>query len=129
MDHVCCIPYLTLHNRLRFTVLEMLPPGAATDSASSGKEDSTSIPTCVLLHGFPDNALSFRYQAPALAKAGCRVLVPSMRGYEPSSVSQTNDYYIYTLVVDVVQMLDEFGIERVHLVGHDCKYRCTRVVQ
>jgi len=38
----------------------------------------------VLLHGFPDDARAFDDVAPALAAAGCRVLVPYLRGYGPT---------------------------------------------
>jgi pimeloyl-ACP methyl ester carboxylesterase len=38
----------------------------------------------VLLHGFPDDARAFDDVAPSLAAAGCRVLVPYLRGYGPT---------------------------------------------
>src|SRR3984885_1023571 len=38
----------------------------------------------VLLHGFPDDIHAFDDVAPALAKAGHRVLVPWLRGYGPT---------------------------------------------
>ena len=38
----------------------------------------------VLLHGFPDDAHAFDDVAPPLAAAGCRVLVPYLRGYGPT---------------------------------------------
>ena len=38
----------------------------------------------VLLHGFPDDARAFDEVAPPLAAAGCRVLVPYLRGYGPT---------------------------------------------
>src|SRR5262249_10450746 len=38
----------------------------------------------VLLHGFPDDARAFDGVAPPLAAAGCRVLVPYLRGYGPT---------------------------------------------
>ena len=39
----------------------------------------------VLLHGFPDSGSLWRHQAPALAGAGFRVIVPDMRGYGRSA--------------------------------------------
>jgi pimeloyl-ACP methyl ester carboxylesterase len=38
----------------------------------------------ILLHGFPDDARAFDDVAPSLAAAGCRVLVPYLRGYGPT---------------------------------------------
>ena len=38
----------------------------------------------VLLHGFPDDIHAFDDVAPALAKAGHRVLAPYLRGYGPT---------------------------------------------
>src|SRR5688500_95179 len=37
----------------------------------------------VCLHGFPDHARSFREQMPALAEAGYRVIVPTLRAMSP----------------------------------------------
>jgi len=71
------------------------------------------------LHGFPDNARSFRFQLPALARAGYRAIAPTMRGYEPSSQPADGDYSLATLARDVVGWMDGLGEERVHLVGHD----------
>jgi pimeloyl-ACP methyl ester carboxylesterase len=45
---------------------------------ASGKEDGFPI---ILLHGFPDDIHAWDDVAPALAKAGHRVLVPYLRGY------------------------------------------------
>ena len=43
-----------------------------------------SGPPVVLLHGFPYDVHSYQQVAPALAAAGCRVLVPYLRGYGPT---------------------------------------------
>lgn len=71
------------------------------------------------LHGFPDNARSFRHQLPALAAAGYRVYAPTLRGYEPSSQPEDGDYSLAALAGDVLAWLDELGLERAHLIGHD----------
>jgi pimeloyl-ACP methyl ester carboxylesterase len=42
-------------------------------------------PLVLCLHGFPDQAGSFRHQIPALVGAGYRVVAPHMRGYRPTS--------------------------------------------
>ncbi len=74
----------------------------------------------VLLHGFPDTALTFRHLAPHLADLGYRVIVPSMRGYAPSSIASSQDYSVAALATDANRLHEYFGgDERAILVGHD----------
>ena len=74
----------------------------------------------VLLHGFPDTALTFRHLAPHLADLGYRVIVPSMRGYAPSSIASSQDYSVAALATDANRLHEYFGgDERALLVGHD----------
>lgn len=76
-------------------------------------------PLVLCLHGFPDNARSYRHQLPALADAGYRAVSVTLRGYEPSSQPTDRDYSLETIAQDTVAFLDELGAERAHLVGHD----------
>ncbi|MFT3922286.1 MAG: alpha/beta hydrolase [Myxococcales bacterium] len=78
-----------------------------------------SGPLVLCLHGFPENPRSFRLQVPALVAAGFRVVVPTMRGYEPSSQPRDGDYHMLHLAEDVLAWLEELREERCHLVGHD----------
>jgi pimeloyl-ACP methyl ester carboxylesterase len=78
-----------------------------------------SGPTVLCLHGFPDCMRSFRHQLPALAGAGFRAIAPTLRGYEPSSQPRDRDYHMVRMAEDVVAWIDDLGLERVHLVGHD----------
>ena len=84
-----------------------------------GMKENEGRPLVVCLHGFPDNARSFRFQLPAMAKAGYRAMAPTLRGYEPSSQPQDEDYLLTTLARDVIAWSDDLGEDRVHLVGHD----------
>ena len=43
-------------------------------------EQGEGLPV-ILAHGFPELAYSWRYQIPALAEAGYRVIAPNQRGY------------------------------------------------
>jgi pimeloyl-ACP methyl ester carboxylesterase len=78
-----------------------------------------SGPLVLCLHGFPDCARSYRHQLPALAEAGYRAVSVTLRGYEPSSLSAQSSYTLAELAGDVVACLDQLGVERAHLVGHD----------
>lgn len=73
----------------------------------------------LLLHGFPDCLHSWDSQLPALAEAGYRAIAPALRGYASTCLSPCGDYYLTSLVEDVVGLLEAFGFERAHLVGHD----------
>jgi pimeloyl-ACP methyl ester carboxylesterase len=74
----------------------------------------------LLLHGFPESKFSWRFQMPLLARLGCRVWAPNLRGYgktsRPKSVS---DYHIDHLVGDVAGLIDAAGAKETLLVAHD----------
>jgi epoxide hydrolase 4 len=74
----------------------------------------------MLLHGFPEFYYGWRKQIPALIEAGCRVIVPDQRGYNLSDKPKgVKSYHIYTLVDDIIGLIDALGYEKVNLVGHD----------
>ena len=76
-------------------------------------------PLVVCLHGFPDHARSFRHQVPALVDAGYRVLVPTLRGYEPSSQTADGHYHMLDLANDLIAWIDELGEHEARVIGHD----------
>jgi pimeloyl-ACP methyl ester carboxylesterase len=79
----------------------------------------TGLPV-VLCHGFPELAYSWRYQIPALAEAGYRVLAPDQRGYGGTSrPAEVETYDMPHLTGDLTGMLDAFGIDKAVFVGHD----------
>jgi pimeloyl-ACP methyl ester carboxylesterase len=74
----------------------------------------------LLLHGFPDSSQGWRHQVPALVEAGLRVIAPDLRGFGASDKpDKVEEYAIGRSVADMVALLDETGVERAHLVGHD----------
>ena len=80
---------------------------------------SNGVPV-VLCHGFPELAYSWRYQLPALAEAGYRVIAPDQRGYGGSSRPQAVESYdIVHLTGDLAGLLDALSIERAIFAGHD----------
>ena len=76
-------------------------------------------PLVLCLHGFPDNANSFREQLPVIAAAGYRVVTVTMRGYEPSSQPLDYDYSLPSIAQDVMAFIDQLGEQQAHLLGHD----------
>lgn len=74
----------------------------------------------LFLHGFPEFWYGWREQIPFFAEEGFRVLAPDQRGYnlsdKPDSIS---DYSIDKLTADVLGLIEQSGLERVNLVGHD----------
>jgi pimeloyl-ACP methyl ester carboxylesterase len=82
--------------------------------------DEGEGPLVVLCHGFPELAFSWRWQVPALAAAGYRVVAPDMRGYGGSSApAQVEAYDVVSLCGDMCGLLDALGEEQALFVGHD----------
>lgn len=72
------------------------------------------------LHGFPESAISWRYQIPPLAQAGYRVWAPDLRGYAGTTrPAGMEAYRIESLMDDVTGLLDAAHVQRAVLVGHD----------
>jgi pimeloyl-ACP methyl ester carboxylesterase len=69
------------------------------------------------LHGWPQHWYEWRHLMPALAGRH-RVLALDLRGYGWSDAPR-DGYEKENLADDVLAVLDELGIERVKLVGHD----------
>ncbi len=76
-------------------------------------------PLVICLHGFPDTARSWRHQLQPLADAGFRVIAPTMRGYEPSSIPADGDYFSIRMAEDVAAWVDQLDAGPAHIVGHD----------
>ncbi|XP_066197788.1 bifunctional epoxide hydrolase 2 [Saccopteryx leptura] len=79
-----------------------------------------SGPAVCLCHGFPESWFSWRYQIPALAQAGFRVLALDMKGYGDSSAPpEIEEYSSEVLCKDMVTFLDKLGIPQAVFIGHD----------
>ncbi|KAF1527894.1 Bifunctional epoxide hydrolase 2, partial [Eudyptes sclateri] len=77
-------------------------------------------PIVCLCHGFPESWLSWRYQIPALADAGFRVIALEMKGYgESTAPPDVKEYSQEQICKDLVVFLDKLGIPQAVLVGHD----------
>lgn len=71
----------------------------------------------VLLHGFPEFWYCWRFQIPALAQAGYRVIVPDQRGY--NLTEKQGPYTLATLTEDIRQLLDALRVDGCDVVAHD----------
>jgi pimeloyl-ACP methyl ester carboxylesterase len=77
-------------------------------------------PVVVLLHGFPDHALTWSHQIEALSAQGYRVIAPYLKGYPPTEVPLDGFYDKATLVHEVAQFIQMVcPQETCHLVGQD----------
>lgn len=112
--------YLSEERELSFMELEhrtIKTNGIQLHTVQAGPKSGIPV---VLLHGFPEFWYGWRKQIPALAKAGCRVIVPDQRGYNLSDKPKGIDAYcIDNLVKDVLGLIDALEYEKVNLVGHD----------
>ena len=88
-------------------------------------------PPVVLLHGFPYDIDTYAEVAPRLAAQGCRVVVPSLRGFgqtrflsdaTPRSGEQA------ALGADLLALLDALDLPRAVLAGYDWGGRAACVV-
>lgn len=77
-------------------------------------------PLALCFHGFPDSPMTWRHLLPALAAAGYRAVAPYMRGYAPSAVPATDDYYGASLAADMNALNAALGGKGdAVLIGHD----------
>lgn len=82
--------------------------------------DRGTGPAVLLLHGFPQDATSWRQVAPRLHAAGLRTLAPDQRGYSAGARPRPRGAYrLEFLVADAIAVLDAAGVDRAHVVGHD----------
>ena len=77
-------------------------------------------PLVLLLHGFPQCSYEYRNLIPALARAGYRAVAPDMRGFgDTSRPARIEDYALQTLGDDVAALVDAFGEQKAHVLGHE----------
>jgi pimeloyl-ACP methyl ester carboxylesterase len=75
----------------------------------------------LLLHGFPESNISWRFQVPLLVSLGYEVWAPNLRGYGHSSRPLGIEaYQLRHLIADVAGLIDVGAIGRpVMLIAHD----------
>ena len=88
-------------------------------------------PPVFLMHGFPYDIHTYAQVAPILAAAGCRVIVPSLRGYGPTrflSDTTPRSGEQAALGADLLALMDALAISRAVLAGYDWGGRAACVV-
>lgn len=77
-------------------------------------------PAVLFCHGFPDTAETWRSQMQAVSAAGYRAVAVDMRGYGRSYAPKDPGLYTAMHITgDLVSVLDQLGIDKAVIVGHD----------
>ena len=93
--------------RLAFDRFQPADPATAAEAASR--------PPVLLLHGSPGDKHNFAGIAPELSRS-YQVLIPDLPGFGHSQ-HQVPDYSIHAHADYVLQLLDQLGVRRAHVVG------------
>ena len=84
-----------------------------------------------LMHGVPYDVRAYDQVVPLLVAAGCRVIVPYLRGYGPTrflSADTPRSGQQAALGKDLLDLLNALGIERAALAGYDWGGRAACIV-
>ena len=91
-----------------------------TDRLAQHILEAGSGPLVLLIHGFPELAISWRAQVEALAAAGFHAVAPDMRGYGGTDKPEDREAHsILHLVGDMVDLVRALGETSCVVVGHD----------
>jgi pimeloyl-ACP methyl ester carboxylesterase len=88
-------------------------------------------PAVVLLHGWPYDIHSFVDVAPLLTAAGCRVIVPYLRGYGTTrflSDESLRNGEQAALAADTIALMDALALEKAVVAGFDWGARSADIV-
>jgi pimeloyl-ACP methyl ester carboxylesterase len=109
------------HKHIRTTTLDVA-------YEESGNPGGTPV---LLMHGWPYDPRCYDDVVPPLAAAGCRVIVPYLRGFGATRFLSTDtprSGQQAALGNDLRELLDALGIERAVLAGYDWGGRAACVV-
>ena len=107
--------------RVRTSVLEIT-------YEDSGPADGVPV---LLMHGWPYDPRTYDAMVPPLVAAGCRTIVPYLRGFGPTrflSADTPRSGQQAALGNDLREFMDALGIERAALVGYDWGGRAACIV-
>jgi pimeloyl-ACP methyl ester carboxylesterase len=108
-------------NRVRTNLLEIA-------YEESGPGHGTPV---LLMHGFPYDPRTYDGVVPPLVEAGCRVIVPYLRGYGPTRFLASDTLRSgqqAALGNDLKELMDALALERAVLAGYDWGGRAACVV-
>ena len=91
----------------------------------------SSAEAVILLHGFPYDPHAYDECVSPLGAAGCRVLVPYLRGYGPTrflSAATPRSGQQAALAKDLLDLMDALDLRRATLVGYDWGGRAACIV-
>jgi pimeloyl-ACP methyl ester carboxylesterase len=87
-------------------------------------------PVAMLMHGFPYDIHSYVDVAPLLAAQGCRVIVPYLRGYGPTTFrdkATPRSGEQAAVGADLMALMDALGIKRAVFAGYDWGGRAASI--
>jgi pimeloyl-ACP methyl ester carboxylesterase len=97
--------------------LSISTPAGTFDAIADGPENGRPV---LLLHGFPEAAVSWEHQVATLGMYDYRAVAPDQRGYSPGvRPAEVSAYGIGELVGDTIAIADALGWGQFDLVGHD----------
>jgi pimeloyl-ACP methyl ester carboxylesterase len=108
-------------NRVRTSVLEIA-------YEESGPADGVAV---LLMHGFPYDPRTYDEMVPRLVGAGCRVIVPYLRGYGTTRFLASDTLRSgqqAALGNDLKELMDALALERALLAGYDWGGRAACIV-
>jgi pimeloyl-ACP methyl ester carboxylesterase len=94
----------------------------------SGPPDGAPV---ILLHGWPYDPRAYDEVVPALVAAGCRAIVPYLRGFGPTrflSADTPRSGQQAALGKDLLDLMDALALTRAALVGYDWGGRAACIV-
>lgn len=83
--------------------------------------DAPNRGTILLIHGFPDLALGWRYQIPLFQSLGLDVIAPDCMGYGRTDSPEgiLAEFTFARIIYDMCTLLEQLGLSQVILGGHD----------
>ncbi len=103
---------------------------SALETAYEESGAADGIPV-FLMHGFPYDPRTYDAMVPALVAAGCRVIVPYLRGYGPTrflAPDTPRSGQQAALGNDLKELIDGLGAQRPVLAGYDWGGRAACIV-
>lgn len=88
-------------------------------------------PAVICLHGWPYDIHSYADVAPMLAEAGCRVIVPYLRGHGTTRFLSDRTFrngQQSAIALDIIALMDALKIEKAVLAGFDWGSRTADII-